>query len=678
MPFFSSRPSDTSSPFRLQQGGRGALRVPFPGEEVMRHEVLFEDQYTALRDRRVFVGTGIPSRRLWTALVCGAVVLGALLFRTGWMQFVQGAGFAARADDNRFRHEVLPARRGIIRDRAGVVLAENIPSFNVDIRWSDLPVSPPSDPPIPPLEDPVRNQAVALVARTIGMSVAEMVSVLTDPQAHPDEWVTVARDLSYDHAVALSVRLPELSGVAVNVAAKRHYPESGQTSSLSHVLGYVGSLSPEEYTTLRDVGYRRTDEIGKTGVEAAYESLIRGTPGERQSEVDALGRPRAVVGDRAAVDGVDVTLTLDVALQEAAETALVEGMARATAGIRTTWATSTLPVTRGAVLVMDVETGGLLAAVSLPAFDNNVFAGQVSSTAYAALIADEDRPLFPRAWAGQFPSGSTIKPVLVTAALAEGVVTPQTTVSSVGGIQVGPWFFPDWRAGGHGLTNARSAIAWSVNTFFYYIGGGYGDFVGLGVNRITDWMRRFGLGERTDFALPGEAAGHVPSQQWKEEVKGERWYIGDTYNLSIGQGDLLVTPLQMVRVTAAVANGGTLVTPTVVAASSTGHTLGVDPSVLTTVRAGMRECVTLGSCRALASLPVPVAGKTGTAQWRSDRPNHAWFVGYAPAEQPEIAVTVLLEAGEEGSSYAVPVAGAVLRAWWDAQQSAPIDGSSDP
>jgi penicillin-binding protein 2 len=326
-------------------------------------------------------------------------------------------------------------------------------------------------------------------------------------------------------------------------------------------------------------------------------------------------------------------------------------------------------VQRGSAIVMDVRDGSVLALAALPAYDNNVFAGKVSSTAYQLLLENPDRPLFPRAWAGQFPSGSTIKPLIVTAALAEGVVTARTTVTSIGGIHVGPWFFPDWKVGGHGTVNARSAIAWSVNTFFYYVGGGYGGFIGLGVDRLTKWMRAFGLGAETGIDLPGEATGHVPSQEWKQETKNERWYIGDTYNLSIGQGDLLVTPLQMARMTAAVANGGTLVRPHVVMSSSTAELprLDVDASALATVRQGMRETVIYGSGRALSVLPVPSAGKTGTAQWNSDKPNHAWYIGFAPFESPEIVVTVLLEEGGEGSSYAVPVAGEILRAWWEGQ-----------
>lgn len=610
--------------------------------EPMQHEVLFEDRYTALPGRRVFVGAGLPNSRLFFAFGFAALLLALLLGRAAWMQLVERGSYAAQAEDNRIRREVLPARRGIIRDRTGAILAENVPAFHVSMRWSDLPYG--SGP---------REQMIATVARMVGVPSQDILRSLTATGTHADEWVSVARDVPYDRALALEVKMPELSGVSLVIGAKRHYPESTATPSLSHVLGYVGLVSPSEYADHRDEGYRRNDEIGKTGVELSHEDAIRGDAGERRTEVDAFGRPRIIVGDRPPVDGEDAMLTLDLELQRATETALKKGMERAKVG-------------RGSAILMDTKDGSIRAIASLPAYDGNLFAGSVSSTAYAALLADPNHPLFPRAWAGQFPAGSTIKPLIASAALAEGVITANTPVYSVGGIRVGPWFFPDWKAGGHGTVNVRSAIAWSVNTFFYTVGGGYGDFIGLGVGRLTKWMRNFGLGGPTGVDLPGEASGHVPSEEWKKETKGERWYIGDTYNLSIGQGDLLVTPIQMARITATIANGGDFVTPHLLQEKTPVETprIQIDGALLATVRQGMRETVAYGSGRALSILPFQAAGKTGTAQWRSDKPTHAWFIGYAPAENPEVAVVVLLEEGGEGSSTAVPVAGEILRAWW--------------
>jgi penicillin-binding protein 2 len=274
-----------------------------------------------------------------------------------------------------------------------------------------------------------------------------------------------------------------------------------------------------------------------------------------------------------------------------------------------------------------------------------------------------------------------VKPAIAAAALAEGIITPNTTVQSSGGIRVGTTFFPDWKAGGHGLTNVRKAIALSVNTFFYTVGGGYGNFIGLGVDRLTMWLRNFGLGKKTGLDIPGESSGFVPSKEWKERTKGERWYVGDTYNLSIGQGDLLVTPLQVALWTAEIANGGFSIVPHVVGrignddkvfiATSTHSPVAiVNSSIIQVVQQGMRDNVMYGSGRSLSTLSFSASGKTGTAQWRNDKPNHAWFTSYAPSESPEIVVTVLLEEGIEGSLTAVPIAKKILQAWNDQRVAA--------
>lgn len=640
-----SSPSQSSrdDPFRSQDADAASLRIDLEQSEVFDHEMLFEDDVVQLKDRKLFVGLGIPLKRTRAALCVVLLVFIGLLGRAGWMQLIEGDVYQARADENRYRSVVLPARRGIIQDRNGTVLAENVPSFHVRIRWSDLP-----------REEDERIRMIATVARITGRTSEDVISVLHATGTRIDEWVDVAKDVSYERAISLSVELPELQGVTLVTAAKRKYPKSERTPSLSHVIGYVGSVSPEEYEQRKQRGYRRTDEIGKTGIERSYEHQIRGEPGERRVEVDAFGRPRAVVGECEPVDGNDVILTVDLALQEAVEEALRRGLERA-------------EVTRGSAILMDPNDGSILAIVSLPTYDNNMFAGNVSSTAYAALIKDDNQPLFPRAWAGQYPSGSVIKPLIATAALEERIIEPDTTIISVGGIRVGPWFFPDWRAGGHGATNVRRAIAWSVNTFFYYIGGGYESFYGLGIVRLTQWMQQFGLGETLDLDVPNEAAGHVPTREWKEQTKGERWYIGDTYNLSIGQGDLLVTPVQIARVTASIANGGKLVRPHLVKGSedTDPEQLPVRVGVWETVRLGMRDTVTYGSGRRLNALPVAVAGKTGTAQWRTDRPNHAWFAGFAPFDDPKVVVSILIEEGEEGAEHAVPVAEEVLSAWYE-------------
>lgn len=641
----------SSDPFRWREEGESGLSISTESRVFVQQEVMYEEDITQIKENPLFMGEAIPARRFVIVAVAVFAVIALLFARAFWMQVVRGSAYRELAEKNRLRKEVVLPRRGIIRDRNGKALAENVPSFDVRAIERLLPDSP-SD----------REELLAMVGRSIGSSVAEMDAILAD-EDDLDESVVLKRDVPYERALAVKIIASDSPGIEVAVGSKRRYPLSTETNSLGHVLGYISGITREELEDKRELGYRQIDLIGKTGVEASYEAQLRGEPGEKLYEVDSRHRITATVGEKQPIDGRDVYLTLDAELQKKTEKALRDGMARA-------------KVTRGSAIALDPRDGSILASVSLPAYDNNIFTGTVSSTLYRALIENPDHPLLPRAWAGTYPSGSTAKPVIATAALAEGVITPRTTVLSVGGLRVGPWFFPDWKAGGHGSVNVRSAIAWSVNTFFYQIGGGYDRFVGLGVDRLVDWMRRFGLGSKTGLDVSGEASGFVPSKEWKQKTKNEGWFVGDTYNLSIGQGDLLVTPLQVASFTATVANGGFKVAPhfgfkyarpdedmAMVQIQKSTERIASEEAIQT-VRLGMRDTVIYGSGRSLADLPVTVAGKTGTAQWRSDKANHAWFTAFAPFENPEIVVTVLIEEGQEGSSAAAPVAKEIIKSWY--------------
>jgi penicillin-binding protein 2 len=625
--------------FGIREDGVG-MRVNPSDQNVVKHEVLFEDDVTSMKEQPMYIGSPIPRSRYIVGMIVVLLCVGGLIGRAFWMQVVQGAAFAERADQNRLRHVVVEPKRGIIRDRNGITLADNIPSFDVQVI-----------PRLLPKDSSERDILLGRIGRETGLAIDDLRQSI-EAFSDPDKQVTLVRDVPYDRAIALSILTGDDPAFSVVTGRKRRYPLSPTTESLSHILGYIGPVTSEDLAKEGNE-YRQTDSLGKSGIEASYESSLRGIAGEKVYEVDARNRITSLVSEQPAVDGKDVTLTLDERLQAAAERAMKAEMEKA-------------HLSRGSVVVMDPRDGSILALVSLPAYDNNYFSGHVSSTYYASLLKNDDHPLLARAIAGVFPSGSTIKPAIATAALTEGVITPETTVNSVGGIRVGGILFPDWKAGGHGITNVRKAIAWSVNSFFYYIGGGYQGFVGLGVDRLSSWMKKFGLSQKTGIDLPGESSGFVPTKEWKEKSKGEHWYIGDTYNLSIGQGDLLVTPLQIANVTSEIANGGHRLIPHVsTSASSTpsDSSLIADAAAIKTVQLGMRDTVIYGSGRALVSLPVAVAGKTGTAQWRNDKANHAWFTCFAPADKPEIVVTVLLEEGVEGSYVSVPVTREILNEW---------------
>ncbi len=417
------------------------------------------------------------------------------------------------------------------------------------------------------------------------------------------------------------------------------------------MLGFTGGVSVQDLEEHTDVDYQLVDDIGKTGVERSYEQALRGIPGKLIYEVDARGRQLSIVSKENPIPGTDLRLSIDAAFQKFTAERLAALLDR-------------IAAKRGAVIAMDPDTGELRALVSLPAFDGNEFIGGIDEKRYQALLDDPDQPLFPRAIAGEYPSGSIFKPFVAYAALAEGVVDEHSSFVSSGGVRIGQWFFPDWKEGGHGVTDVRKAISESVNTYFYIVGGGLDNVTGLGVSRISQYAKRFGFGSVTGIDLPGEADGFLPSKEWKESVKAERWYVGDTYHYAIGQGDFLTTPLQMAVAVSVIANGGYRVAPMVVEGAQNVVPLeDLNVQALRIVREGMRQTVTQGSARSLGSLKEAVAGKTGTAQTPADRPYHSWFTGFAPYDDPSITLVVLIEEGGESAAAAVPLARELFN-WW--------------
>lgn len=590
------------------------------------------------------LGRAIRARRFTAVTAAGAVLFTALLLRCAQLQVARSGAYLAEAEGNRERATVLPAPRGIILDRRGKVLAHNVSSFMLSVTPSLLP------------EDPaLRAETLARAARLVGLTPTDLDLLLSENAHASSSPIPVRRGMPYETAMRLSVETSRLPGFSLTTATARSYDVAA--SSLSHVLGYVGRASPADLS--ERAGLRAVDEVGKAGVERGADALLRGANGRVVAEVDALGRELSLVDKDEPVPGANLTLSIDAGLQEFAEERLVETFRR----------TGT---SRGSIVAMDPASGAVRALVSLPSFDANQFAQGIDHASYERLSADPDQPLFPRAVAGEFPSGSVFKPFVAYAALKEGVIGEHTSFLSSGGISVGPWYFPDWKAGGHGTTDVRKALADSVNTFFYIVGGGLDPVTGLGVERIARYAAMFGFGAKTGIELPAEADGFLPTKEWKMEAKGEPWYVGDTYHLAIGQGDLLVTPLQLCAGIAAVANGGTLNAPRLIegidgGVAPAGPTrpapTSFDPEVVRVVREGMRQGVTRGSSRYLSSLPFAVAGKTGTAQTPGDRPTHAWWAGFGPYEKPTLAVVILIEHGGEGSSVAVPIARDILD-WW--------------
>ncbi len=583
-------------------------------------------------------------------------------FLLAWIvhvQLVQGSSYLSAAESNRKRTLPIPSERGYILDRNGIKLTENIPNFSLALVPQDLP------------RDVIRReQVIRRLSELTSQNTTEIRAVLERYGNYSYESIVIQEGLDYETALLIQIAAADLPGIHIQRGSKRLYltdfPDTGVTSStlsLSHIIGYQGKLSPEELDVEYENGYLPSDLIGKTGVEKTYERALRGTYGRREIEVNARGREQSVLSEKSPEPGKHVVLAIDIRMQQKLEQIVKHYL-------------NTGGKKRAAAVVLDVHSGQVLALVSVPAYDNNHFSGGISVDQYRAYLNNEDKPLFNRAISGTYPSGSTIKPAVAAAALQEGIINASTSFLSSGGVAVSQWFFPDWLSGGHGITNVRKSLADSVNTFYYYIGGGYRDFTGLGVDMITAYLRSFGFAKELGIDLNGEQAGFLPSKKWKQEVKNERWYIGDTYNLSIGQGDILVTPLQIASMTASIANGGTLYQPHVVKGiihSGSEKEEKIKKKIigeniilqkyLRTVRLGMRDCVVYGSCRRLSLLPFSAAGKTGTAQWHAAKENHAWFTSFAPFEDPKIAVTVLVEEGEGGSKIAAPIAYDFYK-WW--------------
>lgn len=582
------------------------------------------------------------------------IILGILVLvgRTAYLQLIRGNYFLAVAEGNRLRILDIKATRGVIYDRQHNLLVENIPSFSLAVIPVDLP------------KQEIERQKVALALAEISdKSVAEINQTLRENLVYSYQPVAIAENLTQDQAILTQILATHFTGVILKTDSTRHYLTTAEQPSLSHLLGYGGKIEKDKTQDYLAAGYSIDDYIGKSGLEFYYEKELKGINGREQVEVDATGVAKEILAFQKPVAGQNLILTIDPELQKQTELSL-----RRVLGAD--------GKKRGAVVVLDPNSGEILALVSLPAFDNNLFSQGISPNEFSKLINDPNQPLFNRAISGEYPSGSTFKLIVGAAALQEGLITPKTSFQSVGGIQVDRWFFPDWKAGGHGWTNITRALSESINTFFYIIGGGYKDFAGLGVDRMKKYAELFGLNKKLGLDLPNESAGFFPSEEWKEKTKGEQWYIGDTYHIAIGQGDILVTPLQVAAWTSVFANGGTLYQPYLVkeildcennvVEEKKPKILNKDfisPENLATINQGLRQAVVSGSAKRLAGLPVAVAAKTGTAQWSSTLPPHAWLTAFAPYDQPQLVVTVLVEEGGEGSTVALPVAYDILN-WW--------------
>lgn len=583
------------------------------------------------------VGSAISGERL--KFFRGIVFLAFLLLaaRVFYLQIVRGEYYGEMARENRVRAIAIKAPRGIIYDRSGKKLVNNIPSFDLVAIPADIPK-----------DKNERKKEIGELAGIFNMNNQSIDVIVGSRDSNSINPILVKENVSQEEALVFSERKSRLRGFNIEKNAVRQYEDGPYFSAF---IGYSGKIDQEELAEHPD--YLMTDYIGKTGIEESYEKNLRGVDGKQEVEVDSVGNIKKDFGVTPPIPGNDLILGIDAdlqkKLQETLETKLAETETKT-----------------AAAMAIDPRDGKVLAMVNLPSYDNNLFAKGISAEDYQNLMSDPAKPLFNRSISGEYPPGSTFKPLVAAAALEEKTINPQTTLDCPSAITIGSYRFPDWKT--HGLTDIRKAIAESVDIFFYAVGGGWGDIPALGIDKIQQYAEKFGLGRKLGVDIPGEASGLVPNRQWKQNKIGERWYQGDDYHCAIGQGFVTATPLQLANYTAAIANGGTVWRPHFVDSvkKRDGSVEKISPVALAKnfissanmqiVREGMRQTIESGTAQPLKDLPVAVAGKTGTAQFGpANEREHGWFVSFAPYDNPTIAMAVLVEGGGESFSTAVPV-----------------------
>ncbi|MCR4428297.1 MAG: penicillin-binding protein 2 [Caldiserica bacterium] len=572
------------------------------------------------------------------ALLC-FFVLFVLWGRLFYLQVVKGEEFQVQSEENRTRLVSTPAIRGAIYDRNGVCLAKDQPTYSVKI-----------------VPDDFKEEALPVLSSILSMPVEEIRAKLSENSLPPWEPYSLRSGLGEDVAQKIEEQHLKLPGVILQVEPKRVYPFN---NLFSHIVGYVGEISREELSSLGEKGYVGGDTIGKTGLERYYEDYLKGEKGKQVIMVNALGQPIKVLYEIEPKPGNDLILSIDQKLQEKARQILVENQMN------------------GAIVCLDPRNGEILAMASTPDFDPNQFVKGISQKEYNALL--ESQALIPKCTQDRFPPGSTFKVITTISALEEKVIDPKTFKVVCPGYKIiGDRIFYCWQTSGHGEQDLIEAIANSCNVFFYTLA------LEVGPEKMAKWARIFNLDGFTGVDLPEEARGVIPDPDWKERVTGEQWYPGDTANMGIGQGDVLVTPLGLANLYATIANGGTLYVPHLVKEIRTydGTLLQTIPPVvksqipisqetLSYIREGMVRAADRGTTQKIKLEGVSVAAKTGTAQITSEKQD-IWIAAYAPVENPQIVVVIMDEYSKlPYGSYLAPFAHELLKVFFSPEVTTP-------
>ncbi len=588
--------------------------------------------------------------RIRTVVLCLGVGFLVLLLRLWYLQILEGDRYFTLSTNNRLRVRPVEAPRGFILDRNGEILVENRPTF-------DLYATP---------EDVINTKEVAAtLAEILGVSPGEIEARLHEGRERPYQPLLLRKDLDEGMMVAVEERRLDLPGISLHVRPVRAYPIGGAAANL---LGYVSEVNQTQLAREEYQDFRPGENIGQAGVERRFDAFIRGIDGGEQIEVDARGRALRMVSRIEPHSGANVYLTIDKRIQEAAETAFAGK--------------------KGAVVAMNPTTGEILAMVSRPSYDPNLFAQRLTGEEWEKLATDRTHPMENRAFQAQYPPGSIFKLMVAIAGLESGALTPETKFNCPEHFYLGTAKFDDWKKGGFGVLDLKSAITHSANVYFYQAG------LRVGIDPIVRTAKAFGLGEPPGLGLGDEVKGNLPNPQPRRGGQ-PAWTPGNTVISSIGQGPVVTSPMQLLGMVSAIANGGTIYRPWVVKkiTSLSGEILdeyepeavrqvAVKPETLAFIRQAMLGVVNEGT-GARAKVPgILIAGKTGTAQVvkKGDEKGHAalkdhgWFVSFAPVDNPQIAVVVLVENGGFGGLVAAPVAKAVYEAAFGARQPFPHPG----
>ena len=579
------------------------------------------------------------------------LVIVVLIARAGYLQIYDGEYYAELAEGNRIRIIPAMAPRGTFFDRNGELLVQNRPGFTVSLL---------------PLTAPISDEVIQRLSDLIKVPVDE---IKTKIAAHSGfDPIRIKADVTPDIVTIIEEQKDTYPGVVIEVQPIRDYMNKQEAA---HTYGYVSEINDAELEKMKNQGYKTGDIIGKFGLEKIYDKELRGENGGQQVEVDVAGKPVQIIGRKEPIPGDDLYLTIDKNLQTAAEKAVDDQLKQ-------------IHANAAAAVALNPQTGEILAMVSRPAFDPNLFAHGISSKDWNALNNNPYHPMDNKAITGEYPPGSTFKIVTGTAALTEGVVTPDEIIFDSGH----HWIIPKGNSGGEALgpINFRQGMAHSDNVYFYEMGNR------LGIDRLEKYARMFGLGKKTGIDLPYEAEGLVANRKYKEKnFEDGEWYLSETFDAAIGQGFNLVTPLQAAMVMGEIAADGKRYKPHVVSKiigpdgsvvkdfqPELLSTLDVDPNVIKLVQQGLHDVTVYGTAASsFKGFNVPIAGKTGTAENPHGR-DHGWFVAYGPFDNPNIVVAVIVEQGGFGAQSAVPIGRKILEAWFGLNQPDPAAQGTQP